>query len=58
MTAVYFAAIGMAGWLALQQSSILPLLPYGDPGVRLPAAVLLLSGLGTLLVAGLRQLRR
>jgi len=58
MTAVYFAAVGLAGWLALQQSSVLPLIPYGDPWVGLPAAVLLLSGLGTLLVAGLRELRR
>ena len=58
MTAVYFAAVGLAGWLGLQQSSMLPLIPCADPGVGLPAAVLLLSGLGTLLVAGLRGLRR
>jgi hypothetical protein len=32
--------------------------PRGQPGVLLPAAVLLLSGLGMLLVAGLRELRR
>ena len=58
ITAVYFAAVGLAGWLALQQPSMLPVLGYADPGVGLPAAVLLLSGLGTLLVAGLRELRR
>ena len=58
MTAVYFAAVGLAGWLALQQPPMLPVLGYADPGVGLPAAVLLLSGLGTLLVAGLRELRR
>jgi hypothetical protein len=34
------------------------MLAYGDPGVLLPAAVLLLAGLGTLLAAGLRELRR
>jgi hypothetical protein len=36
---------------------MLPVLPYADPGVLLPAAVVLLSGLGMLLAAGL-ELRR
>jgi hypothetical protein len=55
LTAVYIAAVCLAGWLGLQQPSMLA---YGDPGVLLPAAVLLLAGLGTLLAAGLRELRR
>ena len=58
LTAVYFAAVGLAGWLGLQQPLIVPVLSRADPGVLLPAAVLLLSGLGMLLVAGLRELRR
>jgi hypothetical protein len=66
LTAVYLAAVCLAGWLGLQQASVTPALPYGDPGVLLhgdpggllPAAVLLLSGLGMLLAAGLRELRR
>jgi hypothetical protein len=58
LTAVYFAAVGLAGWLGLQQPPMVPVLSYADPGVLLPAAVLLLSGLGMLLVAGLRELRR
>lgn len=66
LTAVYLAAVCLAGWLGLQQASVTPALPYGDPGVLLhgdpggllPAAVLLLSGLAMLLAAGLRELRR
>ena len=58
LTAVYIAAVGLAGWQGLQRPPMLPVLPYGDPGVLLPAAVLLLSGPGTLLAAGLRELRR
>lgn len=44
--------------LGLRQPLIVPVLFYADPGVLLPAAVLLLSGLGMLMVAGLRELRR
>jgi hypothetical protein len=58
LAAVYVAAVCLAGWLGLQQSLMLPAFPYGDPGVLLPSAVLLLSGLGLLLAAGLRELRR
>ena len=58
LIAVDIATVCLAGWLGLQQPSVLPVLSYGDPGVLLPAAVLLLSGLGMLLVAGLRELRR
>jgi hypothetical protein len=58
LTAVYFAAVCLAGWLGLQQPPMLPVPSYADPGVLFPAAVLLLSGLGMLLVAGLRELRR
>ena len=50
--------VSLAGWLGLQQPPMVPVLSYADPGVLLPAAVLLLSGLGMLLVAGLRELRR
>ena len=58
MTAVYVAAVCLAGWLGLQQPLIVPVLSYADPGVLLPPAVLLLSSLGMLLVAGLQELSR
>jgi hypothetical protein len=60
ITAIYAAAVCLTGWLNLQQAQglILPAFyPSGDPAVLLPAAVLLLAGLGTLLTTGLRQRR-
>ena len=48
----------LAGFLELQQAFILPAFPIAGSAVLLPAAVLLLSGLGALLAAGLRDLRR
>ena len=47
----------LTGWLALQQAFIPAFWPFGDPLALLPAAVLLLTGLGSLLVAGLRVIR-
>jgi hypothetical protein len=55
------ASLGLNAWSwldSLWRPLIVPVLSYADPGVLLPAAVLLLSGLGMLLVAGLRELRR
>jgi hypothetical protein len=50
VTVVYTAAVCFAGWHELRQPVILPLFyPSGDRAVMLPAAVLLLAGLGTLL---------
>jgi hypothetical protein len=58
ITAIYTAAVCLTGWLELQQALILPAFyPSGDPAVLLPAAVLLLAGLGTVLTTGLRELR-
>jgi hypothetical protein len=57
-TAIYTAAVGLTGWLNLQQAPIGPAFyPFGDPTVLLPAAVLLLAGLATMLTAGLRERR-
>jgi hypothetical protein len=54
ITAVYIAAVGLAGFLELQQAFILPTFPLAGRAVLLPAAVLLLSGLGAL-ASGLRD---
>ena len=57
ITAVYLAAVCLAGFLELQQAFILPQFPFAGPAVLLPAAVLLLSGLGAL-ASGLQGRRR
>jgi hypothetical protein len=60
ITVIYTAAVCLTGWLNLQQAQalILPAFyPSGDPAVLLPAAVLLLAGLGTVLTTGLRKPR-
>ena len=58
VTAVYTAAVCFAGLHDLRQPIILPVFyPPGDRAVMLPAAVLLLAGLGTMLAAALRKLR-
>jgi hypothetical protein len=57
ITVIYLGAACLAGWAGLQQPVISPVSPFGDPGVLLPAAVLLLSGLGAVLAASLRELR-
>lgn len=57
ITVIYLGAVSLAGWAGLQQPVISPVFPFGDPGVLLPAAVLLLSGLGAVLAASLRELR-
>ena len=55
---IYAATVCLAGWIDLQQAIFLPAFyPYGDPVALLPAAVLLLAGLGALTVTGLRALR-
>jgi hypothetical protein len=52
VTAAYTAAVCFAGWHDLRQPVILPVFyPSGDHSVLLPAAVLLLAGLGTLATA-------
>ena len=58
VTAAYTAAVCFAGWHDLQQPVILPVFyPSGDRAVMLPAAVLLLAGLGTMLATALQKLR-
>jgi hypothetical protein len=58
ITAIYATAVCLTGWLDLQQAIFLPAFyPSGDPAALLPAAVLLLAGLATLLATGLRELR-
>ena len=59
ITAIYTAAVCLTGWLDLQRTLSVAAVfyPYGDPGVLLPAAVLLLGSLGILLAAGLHELR-
>jgi hypothetical protein len=58
ITAIYTAAVCLSGWLNLQQALIVPAFyPFGDPAVLLPAAVLLLAVLGTMLTTGRRQRR-
>jgi hypothetical protein len=54
----YAIAVCIAGWQEFRQASVLDLaFPSGDLPVRLPAAVLLLAGLGAMLMAGVRKLR-
>lgn len=57
ITVIYTAAVCLKGWLGLQQAAGLPAVYYDDPAVLLPAAVLLLAGLGAMTAAGLRALR-
>ncbi len=58
ITLIYTAAACLAGWLDLQQATgLLASYPYDDPAALLPAAVLLLAGLGTITAAGLCALR-
>ena len=58
ITLIYTAAVCLAGWLDLQRANGLPAsYPYADPAALLPAAVLLLAGLGAMTGAGLRALR-
>jgi hypothetical protein len=58
VTAVYTAAVCFAGWHDLRQPVILPVsYPSGDRAVMLPAAILLLAGLGTMLATVLQKLR-
>ncbi len=58
ITAVYAVAACLAGWFDLTQAIFDPaFLPLGDPTVLLPAAVLLLSGLGALAATGIGMLR-
>ena len=58
ITLIYTAAVCLAGWLDLQQANGLPApYPSADPAALLPAAVLLLAGLGAMTGAGLRALR-
>lgn len=54
----YTAAVCLAGWHDLRQRVILPLFyPSGDHTVLLPAAVLLLAGLGAALATARQKLR-
>jgi hypothetical protein len=59
ITVIYTAAVCLAGWFDLQQQALIvpALYPFGDPAALLPAAVLLVSGLGALLAALLRRVR-
>jgi hypothetical protein len=58
VTAVYTAAVCFAGWHDLRQPVILLVFyPSGDRAVMLPAAVLLLAGLGTMLATALQKRR-
>lgn len=58
VTAVYAAAVCFAGWYDLRQWVIVPVFyPSGDWAVMLPAAVLLIAGLGAMLATALRKLR-
>lgn len=58
ITALYTTAVCVTGWSELQQAFILHTFPFAGPAVLLPAAVLLLSGLGALLASGPRDGRR
>lgn len=58
ITAAYTVAACLTGWFDLQQAFILSPFPFAGPAVLLPAAVLLLAGLGALLAGGLRERRR
>lgn len=56
--AIYAVSVCFVGWFDLQQAIFDPaFFPLGDPTVLLPAAVLLLSGLGALAATGIRLLR-
>jgi hypothetical protein len=58
ITAIYTAVVCLTGWLDLRQALFgSAFYPSGDPAVLLPAAVLLLAGLGTILAASLDKLR-
>ena len=58
VTVVYTAAVCFAGWRDLRPPVILPVFyPSGDRAALLPAAVLLLAGLGTMLATALQKLR-
>jgi hypothetical protein len=57
ITALFIAAVCLAGFFELRQAFILPAFPFAGPAVLLPAAVLLLSGFGAL-ASGLRARRR
>ena len=57
ITALYTATVCLSGFFGLQQAFILPAYSFAGPAVLLPAAVLLLSGLGAL-ASGLRGRRR
>ena len=58
VTAVYTAAVCFACWHDLRQPVILAVFyPSGDRAVLLPAAILLLAGLGTMLATALQKLR-
>jgi hypothetical protein len=53
VTALYTVAVVLAGWEELRQQVLIPAFyPPGDPAVLLPAAILLLAGLGAMLAAG------
>ena len=57
-TLAVVTAVCFAGWHDLRQPVILPVsYPSGDRAVMLPAAVLLLAGLGTMLATALQKLR-
>ena len=57
ITLIYTATVCLAGWLDLQQAAGLPApYPYADPAALLPAAVLLVAGLGAITAKGLRAL--
>lgn len=59
ITVLYAAAVCLSGWVDVQQSQRLVMFssyPYADPAVLLPAAVLLLAGLGAALAGRLRAL--
>ena len=58
ITALYTVAVCLTGWSELERAFIFSPFPFAGPAVLLPAAVLLLAGLGTLLAGGLRELRR
>lgn len=58
VAAVYIAAVCFVGWHDLRQPVILSVFrSSGDRAVLLPAAVLLLAGLGTMLATALQKLR-
>lgn len=56
ITVVYAATAGLAGWSAAQPGVALGYSPDADPAMLLPAAVLLIAGIGLLLAAAVRRL--